>query len=120
VRRKQTRKSISISGELYTALKAWCTAAEVSQSGLAERLLREHLGMEQRTMGRPRPAEDSNKKPEVVTTRVTTRVNPKAKPAGRPGSKMPVIRKPRKPEIDLDARRKLIEDKARGGGIFTF
>lgn len=42
---KQTRKSISVSGDAYWALKARCEKDGTSMSGVCERLIREFLEM---------------------------------------------------------------------------
>ena len=116
---KQTRKSISVSGELYTAIREHVAFhGNTTGSGLVEDVMRDYLEMEQRTMGRPRPPEPKDKPIEIVTTKVTTKVNPpKAKP------------KRVKPKASaLEARRAQIEKahKAKqaaleaSGDIFTF
>lgn len=46
--RKQTRKSISITGDAYWALKARCEKDGATMSGVAERLIREFLDMPER------------------------------------------------------------------------
>ena len=117
---KQTRRSLSISGELYEELKIHCAKEGTTQSGLVERLMREHLGMEKRTMGRPRPAESPDKPVEVVRSRVTVKVNPKAK-------QEPVSDRPPPKELaygmsedEIASRRVTEADRREAGNIFTF
>jgi len=45
---KQTRKSISVTGDAYWALKARCEKDGTSMSGVAERLIREFLDLPER------------------------------------------------------------------------
>jgi predicted CopG family antitoxin len=45
---KQTRKSISITGDAYRALKARCEKDGTSMSGVSERLIREFLDLPNR------------------------------------------------------------------------
>jgi hypothetical protein len=66
---KQTRKSISITGDAYWALKARCEKDGTSMSGVAERLIREFLDLPGR---------------EAVAFKAAQA--PKAKPAPRPYS----------------------------------
>jgi hypothetical protein len=42
---KQTRKSVSISGEAYSALKSRCEADGTSMSGVCEKMIRQFLAM---------------------------------------------------------------------------
>lgn len=52
---KQTRRSISISGDCYDRLKAWCEANGRSMSGICEDEIRKFLDMAPRPehLGRP-------------------------------------------------------------------
>ena len=86
---RQTRKSISVSGELYDRLKL-----EVEPtSGIVERVMRKHLGMEPRSiakqrkynLGRPRKSEPADTPKTTTTTRVGAGINPTVKiPEGPP------------------------------------
>lgn len=49
--KKQRRKSISISGDLYEKLKVVCLDNNMSMAGLAENLLRRHIGMPTSVVG---------------------------------------------------------------------
>ncbi len=42
--RKQTRRSISISGPLYARVRAYCEVTGISLSSLVERVVAQHLG----------------------------------------------------------------------------
>ena len=87
--RKQSRKSISVSGELYDRLRS-----EVEPtSGIVERVMRQYLGMEPRSiakarmynMGRPRKTEPADTPKTTTTTRVGAGINPTVKtPEGPP------------------------------------
>lgn len=41
--RKQTRRSISVSGPTYTKLKAYCQSTQKTMSGVVEQLIKDHL-----------------------------------------------------------------------------
>lgn len=45
---KQTRRAVSISGDLYAAIRAHCERAGLSISGYAEMVLRREMGMQER------------------------------------------------------------------------
>ena len=51
---KQTRRSISISGDCYDRLKAYCEHENRSMSGVVEDEIRKFLGMEPRDEGQER------------------------------------------------------------------
>ena len=51
---KQTRRSISISGDCYDRLKAYCERENRSMSGVVEDEIRKFLGMEARPEGQER------------------------------------------------------------------
>jgi len=53
--KKQTRRSISVSGELYEKLQAYCQANGKTGSGVVEDLLRSFLGMEERAPNLAKP-----------------------------------------------------------------
>lgn len=53
--KKQTRRSISVSGELYDRLRAHCEANNTTCSGVVEELLRSFLGMEERAPNLKKP-----------------------------------------------------------------
>lgn len=53
--KKQTRRSISVSGDLYDRLRTYCDANGATCSGVVEELLRSHLGMEERAPNLKRP-----------------------------------------------------------------
>jgi hypothetical protein len=53
--KKQTRRSISVSGELYERLQAYCLANGKTGSGVVEDLLRSFLGMEERAPNLAKP-----------------------------------------------------------------
>lgn len=68
--RKQTRRSVSISGELYDKLKAFCQAEGTSMSGMVETLCRGSLHMDPPILTRP-PG-----KYKIVRTTATATVRP--------------------------------------------
>lgn len=41
--RKQTRRSVSVSGQTYSKLKAYCESTSQSMSGVVEELIKAHL-----------------------------------------------------------------------------
>lgn len=80
---KQTRRSISVSGDLYDRLKAWCEQRNVSMSGVVEEELRKRLGMEARPEAQTRPfvAPVRKTEPPVVLTTKTLESEAKWNPA---------------------------------------
>jgi hypothetical protein len=56
--KKQTRRSISVSGDLYDRLKAYCDEHQLSLSGVVETQLRQHLGLE---VAEPRAKQSSKR-----------------------------------------------------------
>jgi len=62
---KQTRRSISVSQDVYDRLKAWCDANGRSQSDVVEQETRKFLGMEPRTKVSVRLPQVSAKVPRV-------------------------------------------------------
>jgi hypothetical protein len=63
MKKKQTRRSISVSGELYNALKAKAAGTDQSLSAMVEQQMRHSLGMEPRVLKSAKP--DLEKAPEV-------------------------------------------------------
>jgi hypothetical protein len=108
---KQTRRSISISGELYEALKAKAEADGDSQSGLVEATMREALGMQPRSKRSPATKAEPCQETEVSETATAMR---------------------RQIARDAETRKELIKEAAKRkaereaakvdsqGGIFTF
>lgn len=92
---KQTRRSISVSGELYATLKAYAEASNGSQSGLVEEVMRRHFQMEPRDRKRP-----SKKKPEprvkAKPEALLERGNSKAKILGA----VPLKLRPLNPDLE--------------------
>jgi hypothetical protein len=106
---KQTRRSVSISGELYEKLKAYCQEKGASMSGMVETLARAHLDMTPRAMDAEKP------KVEVVITQTSARVHPTAKPANGKDRTYGLSDK------ELEARKaKIVDAHRRAGNIFTF
>lgn len=70
--KKQTRRSISVSGELYERLQAYCLAHGKTGSGVVEDLLRSFLGMEERApnLAKPPIPRVERAKPVVAPSRV--------------------------------------------------
>jgi outer membrane biosynthesis protein TonB len=96
---KQTRRSLSISGELYDALKRAADLVHEGQSTVAERLLRQALGMKPRQELKDPQPEESPKKVEKAP----------AKP------KEPV-RKVKAPEVAPEpAKKPVVEEKPANG-----
>jgi hypothetical protein len=62
---KQTRRSISVSRELYDALKTKAQDTSGSQSGIVEAAMRELLGLPPRNLKRSKPAPVLELVPEV-------------------------------------------------------
>lgn len=75
--KKQTRRSISVSGDLYDRLKEYCDQHGLSLSGVVETQLRRHLGLGE---VEPRPKQGSKRwdraeagsSPVTVPDRLTT------------------------------------------------
>ncbi len=122
---KQTRKSVSISGELYLALRQEAEVRCTTGSGMVEAVMRKYLGMPERTVkpkkprsiGRPvtklkisgPPVEGTNV--EVIRTEVHVAVDPKEQ-----------LKLDRKKEFKKweDKQPKLTPDQKRASNIFTF
>ena len=70
--RKQTRKSISITGDAYWALKARCEKDGATMSGVAERLIREFLDLPERQTLVAKVAQAPKAKPYVPAKDIET------------------------------------------------
>jgi predicted CopG family antitoxin len=111
---KQTRRSVSISGEAYAQLKEHCAREGASMSGTVEEMIRRRLAMPQR-----------GEKVEVIRTVATAPVHPKAEAKPKNGTR--VVTADASPrtygmtEKQLAERRAKIEEAhRRAGNIFTF
>lgn len=113
---KQTRRSVSISGELYERLKAYCQKQGTSMSGMVETLARAHLDMTPRSIDEvAKKYTDKPAEVEVVITSASARVHPTAKPAN--GEEHTFGMTPK----ELEARKaKIVKAHRRAGNIFTF
>lgn len=113
---KQTRRSVSISGELYEKLKAYCAKNDTSMSGVVEAITRAHLDMTPRSIDEvTKKYADPPKEVEVVITGASAAVHPKAK--GVNGKEHSYGLSPK----ELEARKaKIVEAHRRAGNIFTF
>jgi len=85
---KQTRKSVSISGELYAALKEHCERESLSMSGYFETLGRADLGMPQRTIKRALEGVKITAKPEAIAARIAAGKIPPPRKLPRPVTKL--------------------------------
>jgi hypothetical protein len=142
---KQTRKSISVSGELYQAIRAKAEAHGDTGSGLVERAMRHHLGLPPRKNGKPdlkkaelpaprqigRPVTKLKEAPaqtapqsdavEVVTTSASVSVTARAEPPLSPSEKLKRDRAEKFKEWEDKERAKREEQAQReAGNIFTF
>lgn len=110
---KQTRRSISVSGDLYDRLKAWCEQNSTSMSGVVEEVLRKHLGMEARSEGQTRPFVSTVRKTEPPVVMTTKTLEPESKWEPAPPSRVEKIRevveakKPATPLAAIDAASKI-------------
>ena len=114
--RVQTRKSLSVSNELYMRLKEYTQKHPgTSMSGVVEEVIRIYLGLPERviTMGRKRPPEPADTPATTTTTRVT--IDGPNHTIPRP----PLVTPKKKV---LEAREHVIRQRAleRAGNIFTF
>jgi len=74
--KKQTRRSISVSGELYDRLRTHCEANSTTCSGVVEDLLRSFLGMEERAPNLKKPPIARVERPEAArVTAIRDRVS---------------------------------------------
>jgi len=125
--RNQSRRSISISGTAYTALKAHCDKEGCSQSGVVEELLRGFLDLPDRealaakmaSAPRPKPKPyESAKDIEVVLKEVT--MPPIVIESVVPAPRVDAIRAAKeRQEVDVGKKKGIVlEDMA--SKIFTF
>lgn len=133
---KQTRKSISVSGELYQAIRAQAQVECTTGSGLVEKAMRHRLGMEPRQMKGPSPRKAEvigdpidvpvTPKPtapqpeavETITTKAEVSVSLSSAPSVIPGAKPDRISKFK--EWDEKQRTKAEPKNRDGSNIFTF
>lgn len=73
--KKQTRRSISVSGELYDRLRTHCEANNTTCSGVVEELLRSYLGMEERAPNLKKPPVERVVRPVAPPPPAPTRVD---------------------------------------------
>jgi len=85
---------------------------------MVESVMRSYLGLEQRTMGRPRPPEPAGTPKTTIRTVVDTgRTGPRIKPKVEIGPQTPTERKALIRQVH---QAKPVPTKANGNGIFTF
>jgi hypothetical protein len=113
---KQTRRSISVSGDCYDKLKAWCEANGRSMSGICEDEIRKFLDMEPRPDHLARPfgvGTSTEKKTISPKVEVVAPVITEVKEVVPPPSRVETIREvveAKKPQVslkDLDAAAKI-------------
>ena len=112
---KQTRRSISVSNDVYERLKAWCDANSDSMSNVVERETRKFLGMEPRaTAPRQLPSTDRKTSSEVRLTSSTLSEKSDWVPAIELPARVEKIK-----EV-VEAKRVLTPEQEKAAKIFTF
>jgi hypothetical protein len=103
---KQTRRSISISGESYDRLKAYCEQNNKSMSGVCEVEIRKFLDMQPRAERLARPPSSTVEKTVSPKTPVVPLPPPPVKETTEPPPRVDKIREvveAKKPAIPLAA-----------------
>jgi len=123
---KQSRRSISVSGELYEVLKMRAEEAKSSQSAMVEDAMREVVGLPPRSLRRSKPVLGAKLKVEVRDPK------PVVSKAPADMDKADLMRRHAAREVENraamikeSAEKKRLADEARAkadtaGGIFTF
>lgn len=138
---KQTRKSISVSGELYQAIRQRAEREGTTGSGMVERAMRHHLGLPPRQNGKPdirkadlpparsigRPVTKLKEQTapqsdavEVVKTTASVSVTARAEPPLSPSEKLRRERAEKFKEWDQKQREKQEAQAREASNIFTF
>ena len=135
--RKQTRKSISVSGGTYTRFRAWCQSTGNTMSGVTEQLIRAHLGGTEVEVKEPEPIEvdveinlipeEPEPDPSPYEVKVERKVDTSQMEKGALMRFAIQREKEKRNEMIREAAEKQAKAKkerekavAEGGGIFTF
>lgn len=110
---KQTRRSISISGESYDRLKSYCEQHGRSMSGVCEDEIRKFLDMQPRSEKLARPPTSIDQKTKAELDRIVAQPDPIVREVVPPPTRVDKIKevveakKPAIPLEQLDAASKI-------------
>lgn len=113
---KQTRRSISVSHDVYERLKAWCDANHDSMSNVVEVQTRKFLGMEPRSTTADKQSASTDRK-------TSTEVRVKTSELSEKSTWVPAIELPARVDTIkevAEARKVLTPDQEKAAKIFTF